>query len=185
MLTKQVLAIIGDSGAGKTSLSKELVRLNNYPLLACRDLGNALAMGKYNCHSFEECLDLPNSDQYIDDLNKKIVSCVLNKFRRMDGNILIFDDLILIDAVRMLQAKGVDVKIYLLNTPYEIRIKRIMERECCTYQDAVSEEQKKVLTKKRLGINDVKKIKYYKLDGAKPIDKILEVFSSSIRVIEH
>jgi dephospho-CoA kinase len=121
---------------------------------------------------------LPNFDEYIQDLDKYFCSCVFTKFSRQHST-LIVDDLVSISAVRMLKAEGVDIKVFFLVAPYELRIERIMKRQGCSRSEAELEEHKKYLRKIRLGINEVAMLAEYELDGSKSINEILASFPLS------
>jgi len=178
LFKKQVLAIVGQSGAGKSLFSKELSSLSDWPLLVCSELGTVIARKKYNCNNFGECFLLSDSFQFICDLNRYWVHQALDILSYPKMNTLIFDGLVSIDAICKLEAYGIDVKVIYLDTPYEVRIDRIMKRSNCTREEALCEETEKIVRKDRLGINEVLQLVDYRLDGTKRITEILEDFST-------
>jgi len=175
-LKKQVLIIVGQSGVGKSLLSKKLSITKNYPLLVCSEIGTTLAKEKYGGLSFAECFYLPNLNEYINDLNKYILSCVISNFTCMNASTLVIDGMVSIGALELLKIEGFDVKILLLDTSYELRIERIMKRRYCSRLEAEHEAEIKYFRKKCLGIDKIVKLADYVLDGSKPIDEIVADF---------
>jgi len=182
LIKNLILLIVGQSGAGKTYLSKKLSMVIGCPLLIFSEIGAAFGKEKYNCSSFAECFNLPNSDEFINELNYFIYSYILEKFLCLHGNVIVIDGLVSIGAIRLLKSECIDVKIFYLNTPYELRIERIMKRLGCSHKEAEVEEQIKFSRKNRLGIDEAIKIADHRLDGSKQIDDILDYFFNEIKI---
>ena len=76
----------------------------------------------------------------------------------------------------MIRKKFLNVLIFNIEVPYEIRVKRIADRLSVTIKEAQKVEKEKADLKEAIGIENVLKNCEYILDGRKSIQELIEEF---------
>ncbi|WP_141242444.1 hypothetical protein [Flavonifractor sp. An10] len=154
----KIVVIAGHSGSGKSTLTKRLSESFLCESLNFSYIGQALAAEERGSVVF-------------DGLNDYIYQCILSTARK---NLLTFvDGLASDDIIQRLSAEGFSILVLFLDTPYDMRIKRMMNRENCSLFETENIERAKAYGKEKSGLSNVIAMADHRIDGTKAIDEIL------------
>lgn len=170
---KGILVIVGRSGSGKSTIAKELSLYYKQPLLTFSKMGRELARKK-GLSNLKEYYVSANEKEFRDELGQHLMEEISMGLQK--SNFVIIDDLIYDKVVLMIRKKFLNVLIFNIEVPYEIRVKRIADRLSVTIKEAQKVEKEKADLKEAIGIENVLKNCEYILDGRKSIQELIEEF---------
>ena len=153
-----VIIVIGHSGSGKSTLAKGLSEYYSCDLLGFSYAGESLAAEERDGVRFKE-------------INEYIFRCICATAQKC--KLTIVDGLASDDIVSRLAHEGLRISILFLDTPKNIRIQRMMQRENCSQAEAASIEYAKACGKERSGLSSVIAMADYRIDGNLTTDEIL------------
>ena len=152
----KILGVTGPSGAGKSSLAKDIEKLN-IKVIDADEVYHSLLIPPSDCllairnvfgdDVFDDSGALSrqklaavvfNDKEKLDLLNSTVLPFVLDKIRRIISELE--GEVVIVDAPTLIESgfnKECDAVISIL-CPYEIRLKRIMERDKITRDAAVA-----------------------------------------------
>lgn len=164
-MPKKVVFIIGHTGAGKSLLAIELGKYYDCPILSYSNLGRIQGV-----EDSEEIVQ-QNESLFIQELKQTIAKT----------DMLLAEGVSSPRIVETIRGYGVEALAISLNVPYHIRIQRIMQREKCSEEQAISIEGIKERAKNKVGLSDVLEFCHEDLDGTLPPK---EVLNKAIKLIE-
>ena len=154
-----IIVIVGHSGSGKSTLAKSLGAYFNCEVLGFSYAGRTLAIEDADSDSFRK-------------LNDYIYNCITATAQKSDFTIV--DGVASEQLIRRLADHGFLLITLFLDTPYITRIKRMMERENCSEQDAINLENIKAIGKSKSGLSMAIQLADKRLDGTKSLDKVVK-----------
>ncbi len=153
-----IIVIVGHSGSGKSTLAKALGAYFNCEVLGFSYAGRTLAIEDADSDSFRK-------------LNDYIYNCITANAQKSD--LTIVDGAASDQLIRRLADHGFLLITLFLDTPYKVRIKRMMERENCLEQDAINLEHVKAKGKSKSGLQMAIQLADKRLDGAESFDNVV------------
>lgn len=154
-----IIIIVGHSGSGKSTLAKALGAYFNCEVLGFSYAGCTLAIEDADGDRFRS-------------INDYIYNCITVTAEKTD--LVIIDGVASDLLIRRLADHGFVLTILFLDTPYKERIKRMMERENCSEQDAINLEHVKATGKSKSGLPMAIQFADKRLDGAESFDKVVQ-----------
>ena len=154
-----IIVIVGHSGSGKSTLAKALGEYFNCEVLGFSYAGRTLA--KENADSDSFC-----------KLNDYIYNCITATAQK--SSFTIVDGVASDQLIQRLAVHGFLLITLFLDTPYKVRIKRMMERENCLEQDAIILEHTKAVGKSKSGLPMAIKLADKRLDGEDIFDNVFK-----------
>ena len=154
-----IIIIVGHSGSGKSTLAKALGTHFNCDVLGFSYAGRTLATEDVESDNFR-CL------------NEYIYKCIIATAEK--SSLTIVDGVASEQLIRRLAEQEFLLITFFLDTPYEARIKRMMERENCSKQDAINLEHVKALGKSKSGLSMAIQLADKQLDGSKSLDEVIK-----------
>lgn len=161
-----IVVIVGHSGSGKSTLAKALGSFYNCEVLGFSYAGRALAKED-------------TSNEQFHSINDYILHCI--RITAQESKLTIVDGFASDYLIQRLSNYGFLVLTLFLDTPYNIRIQRMMEREYCSEQDAINLEHEKAMSKSKSGLSIAIQLADIRLNGAERID---EVVKKAINIIK-
>lgn len=162
-LMKNVLIITGYSASGKSTLAENVCITLGNPLISTRKLLSELAVieGYQNIDSFVDTIPKEKFKKLFDNY-------LIRKINTVDlySNLLIIDGLVSFNLLKQLIKNGkYNIKIIYIEVPEKERFRRILEREKIQLETAIIKDHKKNNSKRFLGIERIKNMADYILDG--------------------
>lgn len=167
---KQVIMFTGKTGAGKSTLCKNLEDYYHYPLLSFKKMGKEFAnVNGYN--RIRECYAHMEIKEFRFKISEHIFRII--KEQLDTDNVVLIDGLYTYDVLEKLK-KNYDCKLIYLKTEDSIRYDRLSKRLSITIKQAQEESKIKEHLNNDLGAEEVMALADYVVDGAKSIDEIFE-----------
>lgn len=165
-LNVSIIIIVGHSGSGKSTLAKSLGEYYKCDALSFSYAGPTLAILDGDTDDFRS-------------LNDYIYSCISTSAK--NKKLIIVDGVASDQLIRRLANDGFSLLTLFLDTPYKMRIQRMMKREGCSEIDAINLEHAKAAGKSKSGLPMAIQLADTKLDGSKEFSK---VFEDAVTIIE-
>lgn len=132
------ILIIGHTGAGKSTISKIISELTGLKVYSFHVEGRIMG-------------ENPSNVRLVDSIKASIVDTIMDAI--LFEKQIIIDGLSSYQIVNELELKGISFFVIFLDTPYRKRLQNIMQREKCSYFQAVSVEKCKETAKTAAGID--------------------------------
>lgn len=154
-----IIVIVGHSGSGKSTLAKALGAYFNCEVLGFSYAGRTLAIEDADSDSFR-------------NLNDYIYNCITAAAQKT--KLTVIDGVASDQLIRRLIDHGCSLITLYLDTPYKVRIMRMMEREKCSEQDAINLEHAKAMGKSKSGLSMAIQLADKRLNGLAGFEEVVK-----------
>lgn len=168
-MMKKILVVVGHTGAGKSTICKNISDIYNIPLMSFASLGKAFS-NNLGYKRIRECYKEIGAGKFKKEFSEYFFNCITERLTKCDA--MIIDGLYIDDVAEMCKQKYSTLFVY-IDVPKEICVKRVSER-MYTSENVYSEYSLKEDLKEHLGNDTVIANADTIIDGTKDREIVLK-----------